>query len=528
MPHPSTIAYAFLGSFLASTFCLQWWQRTEYKPLLYACIAVAGACIVLAIAARKIRTHAALGAAAILGCTIAFLAVGHSTRATATDDIESYAAENVVSIAGFVADEPDRRPMQTKYTVETEELITASGARIPVHGRVLATDHGQWPEFAYGDAVVIRGILGQPGTFEEFRYDRYLSLQDIYAVMPRAGIAPAEGRNRGNPILRFLFAVKEQFEAQVNRLYPEPHASFMAGILTGSRRGIPDELLEDFNTVGLTHIVAISGYNITIVTAVVSGMLFWLPLKVRFLPAVAAIAGFALFVGASAAVVRAAVMGVLGLLALQLGRQYHVRLAVLWTAFLMLCWNPKSLWYDAGFQLSFLAVIGLTELSPLLQGWCARLPKTLGIREAMQMTCAAQLATLPLTAVLFGRVSLIAPAANLLAAPFVPLAMLFGFAGTLVSFVAFFPGQLIAYVGWGCLEWIVRSTELLARVPYASLNVPGIGWGTAIAYSMALIIATRLAPKRGTVRTSARSRGTRMRIAGCARAAPPPGRAVPA
>jgi competence protein ComEC len=399
-----------------------------------------------------------------------------------------HANGETVTLTGWVDEEPDRRPLQTKYTVRVHLLTNGSGATAAVHGRVLATDHRQWPEFSYGDPVHIRGLLERPGAIETFRYDNYLSLSDIYAVMYRASIQRAEGVKSGNALFAILFHTKQQFEAQINRLYPEPHASFMAGILTGSRKGIPDAVLEDFNTTGLTHIIAISGYNITIVVSVVSAALFWVPLRWRLVPSMVAIIAFTLFVGASAAVVRSAIMGILGVCALTLGRQYHVRLAILWAAFGMLCWNLKFLWYDAGFQLSFLAVIGLTELSPLLNRIFARVPAVLGLREGLQMTCAAQVFAVPLIVLLFGRLSLIAPIANVLVAPFIPLAMLFGFLGTIVSTVAFVPGQIIAYLGWGCLEWILQVSQLLARIPFASIHTPIINtWGIVLYYTLLLI-----------------------------------------
>ena len=257
----------------------------------------------------------------------------------------------------------------------------------------------------------------------------------------------------------------------MNKIYPEPHASFLAGLLTGSRRGIPDHLLKSFNIVGLTHIIAISGYNITIVMTLITGLLFWLPLRWRLVPSIVAIVLFTLFVGASASVVRAAITGTLGLIAIQTGRQRDMRLAILWTAFAMLLWNPKYLWYDASFQLSFLAVIGLNELSPLLETFLKRIPHILGIHESLQATLAAQLAAMPWIALLFHRLSLVSPIANILVAPLVPLAMLFGFLGTTVSFFWFFGGQLIAYIGWGLLELITVIAEKLSQIPFASLTI---------------------------------------------------------
>lgn len=482
----SHISYAYLLGFLCTVFMLQWHQRPSY---VFAAIVLAICFLILLLLAALLPVERATAlrlSAAMLGILTACAAVARTTHVAASYTVDTYARGEDVTVRGTVAAEPDKRPMKTKYTIAVREIVTASGSRTGITGNILATDHRQWPEYQYGDSVEVRGILEKPTAIETFHYDRYLSRYGIYAVMYRASMHPLittpysllptpnpnPSPNPNPTPYRLLFSVKSRFEAQINRLYAEPHASFMAGLLTGSRRGIPEALMEDFNTTGLTHIIAISGYNITIVITVISGMLFWLPLKWRFVPAVGAIIAFTAFVGASAAVVRAAIMGILGLLALQCGRQYDVRLGILWTACSMLAWNPKQLWYDAGFQLSFLAVLGLTEMAPLLERWFRRIPAMLGVREALQMTCAAQLAAVPLIIQLFGRFSLVAPFANVLVAPVIPLAMLFGFAGTVLSFIAFFPGQMIAYAGWGCLEWIVQIARVLADVPYASVDMP--------------------------------------------------------
>lgn len=433
----------------------------------------------------------------ILGILVALICVMRTTHTASSNTIDWYADESKIEINGVISNEPDRRPMMTKYTIAVEQIIDGSGTLLDgISGNVLVTDRRQWPEYHYGDRVTARGVLERPQQIETFHYDRYLSRYDIYSVMYRGSIQsiPTPNPLRPTPFKRTLYSFKSKFESQINRLYPEPHASFMAGLLTGSRRGIPKDLLEDFNITGLTHIIAISGYNITIVIAIISSFLFWLPLKVRFFPAVIAIIGFTIFVGASAAVVRAAIMGILGLIALQSGRITHVRLSILWTAFFMIAWNPKILWYDAGFQLSFLAVIGLTELGVLLDGIFRRVPETLAIRESLQMTVAAQIAAVPLIIILFGRFSLIAPIANLLVAPVIPLAMLLGAVGTLISFVIFPLGQLIAYMGWACLEWIVMIAKLCSAIPLASIQIDLPAWILIPYYVFLLTICRAKAP----------------------------------
>ena len=480
MRNPVSIAYFFLGSFLVTTFFLKWLQLATYPRALWVAL---GLLLLNGSLFRNIRTTLI---ALILGSTCALLAVSRTTHVPSAQAIDSFANNKRVTIQGIISEEPDRRPMQTKYTIDVSVLTNASGTVIPVTGRTLLTDREQWPEFEYGDEVEVTGKLEKPGQIEAFHYDRYLSRYGIYSVMYFANIKHISSKH-GNPFFALLYKTKQRFEFQINRLYAEPHASFLAGLLTGSRKGIPSHLLDDFQITGLTHIIAISGYNITIVISVIAGMLFWLPLRKRLLPSVIAIIAFTLFVGASAAVVRASIMGILGLLALQTGRQSHTRLAILWTLFAMLLWNPKYLWYDAGFQLSFLAVLGLTELGPHLERWFTRVPKALGIREALQMTIAAQIFAVPLIVLLFGRLSLIAPIANVLVAPAIPLAMLFGFIGTVLSWLWFPLGQLFAYLGWAFLQWIVLVAKVMAHVPFASVAIPWISTGFIIVYYFLLV-----------------------------------------
>ncbi|MCK5019031.1 MAG: ComEC family competence protein [Candidatus Peribacteraceae bacterium] len=475
-------SYSILGTFIIFTFFLRWISPT---PLLWSVLPIVGLMVIIFFKKRK-----AIGFLIFSGCIGATLSMWNVQRSTYIPSplfIDWYATEQKVGIEGRIISEPDKRPMQTKYTIEVNKIKTTSGKIIEnINGRVLVSDHSGYPEYKYGDEIQITGILEKPGIIEKFNYANYLSREEIYSVIYYAN---SKIIKTGKPsIKRWLYSVKNRFELQINKIYSEPHASFMAGLLTGSRKGIPDHLMESFNTTGLTHIIAISGYNITIVITIIGSLLFWIPLKLRFFPEVLAIIAFTVFVGASAAVVRAAIMGILGLLALQTGRQSNARLTLLWTIFFMILYNPKMLWYDAGFQLSFLAVIGLVELGPILKKWTEKVPDILSMREAFTMTIAAQLSAVPIIVLLFGRLSLIAPIANLLIAPCIPLAMMLGFLGVVVSFFWFFGGQLIAYLGWGFLQWIILVASYFSQIPLASLEIPYISPMLIVMYYIFLFI----------------------------------------
>ncbi len=413
-----------------------------------------------------------------LGMFFALLTLQHflggPARTATASDIDFYATDTTVTIHGKIVDAPDSRPTVTKYTVRADSITLEHGKIIPVSGKVLVNDTGGWPEYEYGAKVTVRGKLSRPGTIEDFAYDEYLSVRGIYALMPRAHIEEAEvpeaSLSIADRFFRSLYALREGFESQINRIFPEPHASLLAGLLTGSRRGIPKHLTEDFKAAGITHIIAISGYNVTIILSLLSGLLFWLPLKKRFPFLATAIVIFTIFVGASASVVRASIMGILGLIALQTGRQTTVRLSILWTAFFMLLWNPLYLWYDAGFQLSFLAVIGIAELSAPLKKLLRFVPETLALRESLVATLAAQIATLPLTMILFQQISLIAPLSNILVAPLLPLAMLLGFVATMLGMLWLPLGLLVGYVCFALLHAIIWIAQIASSLPFSVLQ----------------------------------------------------------
>ncbi len=485
----SHLSYAFLLAFLLTIFVLQWYQQASYPILIWQLLGTVGLFGIVGSLLPKTRRMGAFLIAISLGITFAFYSVSRSTHVPSSRTIDWYATGSGVVITGMIADAPDRRAESTKYTVEAQSIKAGSGS-LPVRGQILVTDRTRKP-YRYGDIVTVRGNLDRPGVIDDFHYDQYLSRYGTYAVIYRASLTP-EGRNEGWAILRWLYALKINVENRITELYPEPHASLLIGLLTGSRGSLPEDLSEQFKVTGLTHLIAISGFNITMVITVLSMLLFWLPLRWRFVPSVTLIGLFTLFTGASASVVRAAIMGMLGLFATQLGRQQTTRLTILWTVFLMLCWNPKQLWFDAGFQLSFLAFLGITEVVPLLEKPVRIFPETFGIRDTLHQTIAAQVATVPWMLRMFGRLSLIAPVSNLFAPPLVPWAMLFGTLSLGASLLSPLLGRLVALPAYLCLTGIVLATRVLAAVPFASVNAPKAGaLFLVVSYGLIALLAWR-------------------------------------
>jgi competence protein ComEC len=391
-----------------------------------------------------------------------------------------------VTVQGVVTT-VDARETSIRYTLRAEQLAEGEHTRT-VNGNLLLLDHALSPRFQVGDSIEAMGDLELPEAFDGFAYDAYLSTYDIYTLMRPVSLRLLH-EPTGFSLLRSLATMRTWMSTHLGTLYPEPQASLLDGLLTGNRSSIPQQVSQDFQRSGLTHLLAISGYNITIVILLISSVLFFLPLRFRLIPSAIAIILFTLFTGASASVVRAAIMGILGLTALHTGRINDTRLAVLWAAFFMLMLNPKEAWFDPSFQLSFLSVIGLMELQPLTVQWFKHLPGTWGLREALALTCSAQLFAAPWSALLFGQVSLIAPVANVLAAPLVPLSMLGGSLSLLCGWLWLPLGNLVAFLTSILLRLLLTIAHGTAQVPLAAIGLPYTEAWHVATYYLLLVLA---------------------------------------
>ena len=264
----------------------------------------------------------------------------------------------------------------------------------------------------------------------------------------------------------------------LNRLLPEPHAGLLGGILFGTKAAISKELYDALVTTGTLHIVALSGMNITILESLVAATL--LPVLGRRAAGVVTILviiSFVWFVGPSASVVRAAVMGSMALLAVVFGKQTWSIFSFLLTAGVMLLFKPAWIG-DLSFQLSALATLGIilfgptqVEIMPSVQ------PKTSGVHlfrtvmlEDLSLTLAAQVFTVPLILYTFHRISLVSPLTNILIGWLIQPLTALGLFTVIIGLVWLPLAQPLAWVAWVFLEYLILAIELTAKIPFASLG----------------------------------------------------------
>lgn len=369
-----------------------------------------------------------------------------------------------VVLEGIVIAEPDMR--------ETSQRVLA---RVP-QTNVLAVA-SLYPEVSYGEQVRISGRFVLPQPFDTdggrmFRYDQFLAKDGVFALVERASletVAPAQGI--GNQAMQALIAGKRAFQNGLAQALPEPAASLASGLITGGKQGLGASLLDAFIASGLVHIVVLSGYNVMIVAEGVLRSLRFLGRRRAALMAGITIALFVLAAGAGAASIRAGLMAGFALLARATGRTYAVVRALLVAGVVMLLWNPLLLAFDPGFQLSFVATLGLILGAPVLEERL-RFVRSGFWRELLSATLAAQIAVLPLLLFQTGLLSVVALPANLLVLPVVPLAMALSAIAGLTGMLAPAAAPLLGLPAYALLSYITSIAEFMSALPHASIAVP--------------------------------------------------------
>ncbi|MEK7555085.1 MAG: ComEC/Rec2 family competence protein [Patescibacteria group bacterium] len=350
--------------------------------------------------------------------------------------------------------------MRSSLNFEGSQYLTVS-LEDPLHGKIRITV-SRYPEYQYGDLVEIKGVPERPfGTFA-----RYLGKEGITGVMHFPELRLIE-TGKGFLILRALSHAKEFSEHAMRSALPPEKAAFLAGITLGETGGFSREFKKKLQATGTSHIVALSGYNISVILG--AAFLFFgvLGRKRAIFASGVTVCAFVVMTGAEASVVRAAIMAGVVVLAESSRRIYSFRNAIVVTAAIMVLINPKVLAWDVGFQLSFAAMMGIVLLKPAILA-CFRIdprPGFLGFRENFFNTISAEIAVLPILLTSFGTFSVLGAVVNMLVLAAIPTAMALGF--VLVGSALVSP-YLAAVVGWGVegvldyAMWVISFFSRLA------------------------------------------------------------------
>src|SRR3972149_2962045 len=401
-------------------------------------------------------------------------------------------------ITGTLVEPPDYRDNYTNLRLDVEKVDTGD-RDLTAHGLILVRASNN-QVFHYGDRLRLRGKLKTPPENEDFSYRDYLAAQQIHSYMSSAEVTVLPGKG-GNPISAVLYAIKERSLDNIYRMFPDPESSLLAGILLGVDTGLTQELQQAFKNTGTAHIIAISGFNMSIIAGlfVVFFSRFLGPRRGAVL-AILVIILYTILVGGGAAVIRAALMGSLALFARQVGRRQFALNTLLAVALLMCLWNSLYIW-DVGFQLSFFATLGLIlyaePFSQFANGIITKyFPASTAERfaelfsEFVLLTLAAQLTTIPIMAYHFQRISLVSFLANPFILPAQPAVMILGGLAVLLSLVWVPLGQIATWVAWPFVVYTIRMEELFDRVPHGTIFLGELSIWFVILFYAALLSVT--------------------------------------
>jgi competence protein ComEC len=386
------------------------------------------------------------------------------------------------TVTGRVMAEPEQSGQVTRLILAAESLVLPGGSYRPVSGRLQVITERR-PDLAYGQQLQLSGFLAAPLLDPQYNTRTRLAREGIFSQVSFPGELTILSSGRGSWSRQAIIDLKQRLQAIIQRQLPDPHAALLTGILLGDDSQLSPELAEDFRRTGMTHIIAISGFNIALLVSLLwaAGRPFFGPQRAAWL-ALAGVAFYTVLVGAEASVVRAALMGGLFLLATRLLGRPTFAPAGLFTAGLVMTLVDAHILWHIGFQLSFAATLGLMLYVGRWSRWTeahlagfvspARLHSASRfVADVILATLAAMVFTLPLIAFHFQQLSLVSPLANLLILPAQPGVMTWGGLSTVAGLVWPWAGQALAWVAWLFLSYTTTLVQSFGRLPGAAATI---------------------------------------------------------
>jgi competence protein ComEC len=322
----------------------------------------------------------------------------------------------------------------------------------------------------HGDILSISCDRSAIENFGSFDYRGYLAMKNILLACDDVEYSII---GHTSDMMSALGELRLKMERIINEIIPAPESALANGLLFGGSVRLSEELQDAFSRTGMTHIVAVSGYNVSIIIAVVMGLLIYSGFHRIYavFGAVSAVLFFVAIIGFPSSGVRAAIMGIMVLVAAIFGRITHAYSAIVFVAAAMLFFNPLLLRYDVGFQLSFLATLGIISVYSLIESYFIRKKMALGLLEVLLLTIAAQIFVIPVIAYHFHTFSLVSLIVNLLVLPIIPFTMFFVALMIPLSFIFHPLATISGWIAYALLSYEVFVIRQFAQYDLSSVTV---------------------------------------------------------
>ena len=455
-------------------------------------LAVPAPLFLCAIFIRRHRRALIIASVCLLALAGGALRYQSSLHTVDSTMLQYYNGRDDAQITGSVSDYPQKKGSSLEFKFSASK-ISISGNVTEITGNALV--HVPfYRQYHYGDLLELRGKPQEPQPFEDFDYNNFLANQGIYSVIYFPG---AELLDTGGGIapMAWIYGLRERLAESLSACLPEPQGSLASAILLGLRGSLPDSLLQSFYATGTTHLIAISGMNLTIVLGMIftatiwlfgrkNGLYIWISLTLIWL--------YTMLTGLPATMVRATIMGSVFLLAELLGRQRSGPAALALAGALMADVDPAVL-RDVSFQLSFLSMLGLVYITPYLTASAGPLragkdSKYMYYLKSFMVisfgaTIAAVAATWPITAMNFHAFSLVSAPATIFAMPSFPGIMITSMLTSLAGIIWQPLGIVIGWLAWLLLSYFLWVVQIFSSIPVAYIqNVQLQPWQAIIYY----------------------------------------------
>lgn len=393
-----------------------------------------------------------------------------------------------------IADEPKIRNRRFRVLVDVIALSNDNDS-MGVEGKAYLSiipdrrKKERIPRIPYGSMITFKSVLQEPSDSRnpgEFSYKDYLALHDIHAVISVFGFSHIKRTHQQRTFFLFekiIFPVKDFIIRTITSNLKGDNAYFLIGLLLGDRSDISREIKNAFMNTGTIHVLAVSGAHVLIVVTVIFTIfgLLRFPRKVKIVATIVMLGLYVLLTGGTPSVIRASIMASIILLGKLFQERVNVYNTLGLSAVILLLVDPKQL-FNVGFQLSFSAVFSIVYFYPKLEHLISLIPEkweevrmVKWLWQAFAVSTAAQIGTIPFTALYFGRVSLVSFFANLVVVPLVGVLVPIGIAGVLFSIVSSFIGSCFFEVN-NLVAWFTLTFVRLAeQVPFATVNTALFG-----------------------------------------------------
>jgi competence protein ComEC len=387
----------------------------------------------------------------IAGCWVGvtWFNLGHQENS-----YNSYFEQKVI-IEGYVVSDPEvYQQNQHRFEILPESIFKQ---------KIFITTYSK-DIFNYGDKIYLIGKLKQPKNTGDYDYVNYLAAKGIFAQISSSDIF-ITGKSKLNPLIYYSLKVKHFVYRSFQHRLPKEQAALLIALIVGQKDLMSKDVVAAFSATGTAHLIAVSGYILTLLLAFSGQASAYIGKMKTLLISLSIAMVYIVMAGFAPGVIRAAIMSGIYVLSKSFGRQYQLMPALVLTAAILVAQNPLIVKHDIGFALSFLSIVGIIYLSPILKDLLSFLPEKFLIKEIVCTTLAAQFITVPLTVYYFKELSLIAPIANLMIIPMVEPILAIGYFLCLPII-----GAVVSKLVLIALNYILLVVIGLAHLPYAIIG----------------------------------------------------------